>query len=77
MDEKFSPMCEADIQGGRPSIAPEKAMRAMLLQVCADAQGLDDQDALPVKPLRRRAPSSRQFFLVFEVCIAAFSLGII
>jgi len=26
-------MCEADIKGGRPSIAPEGLMRAMLLQV--------------------------------------------
>ena len=42
----------------------------------AAIQGLDAQDALPVKPLRRRAPSSRQF-LVFEVCITSLSLGII
>ena len=33
MDESFSAMYEADIKGGRPSIAPEKLMRAMLLQV--------------------------------------------
>lgn len=33
MDESFSAMYEADIRGGRPSIAPEKLMRAMLLQV--------------------------------------------
>lgn len=33
MDGKFSAMYEADIQGGCPSIAPEKLMRAMLLQV--------------------------------------------
>ncbi len=33
IDEKFSAMYEADIKGGRPSIAPEKLMRAMLLQV--------------------------------------------
>ena len=33
MDERFSAMNEADIKGGRPSIAPEKLMRAMLLQV--------------------------------------------
>jgi transposase len=33
MDEKFTAMYEADIKGGRPSIAPEKLMRAMLLQV--------------------------------------------
>ncbi len=33
MDAKFSGMYEADIKGGRPSIAPEKLMRAMLLQV--------------------------------------------
>lgn len=33
MDEKFSAMYEADIKGGRPSIAPQKPMRAMLLQV--------------------------------------------
>ncbi len=30
---KFSAMYEADIKGGRPSIAPEKPMGAMLLQV--------------------------------------------
>jgi transposase len=33
MEAKFSAMYEADIKGGRPSIAPEKLMRAMLLQV--------------------------------------------
>jgi transposase len=33
MDAQFSAMYEADIRGGRPSIAPEKLMRAMLLQV--------------------------------------------
>jgi len=32
-DDKFSAMYWADIKGGRPSIAPEKLMRAMLLQV--------------------------------------------
>lgn len=33
MDAKFSAMYEADVKGGRPSIAPDKLMRAMLLQV--------------------------------------------
>lgn len=33
MDAKFSAMVEADVKGGRPSIAPEKLVRAMLLQV--------------------------------------------
>jgi transposase len=33
MDAKFSAMYEDDIKGGRPSIAPEKLMRTMLLQV--------------------------------------------
>lgn len=33
MDSKFSAMYEADVKGGRPSIAPEKLMRAMMLQV--------------------------------------------
>lgn len=33
MDAKFSAMYEADIKGGRLSIAPEKLVRAMLLQV--------------------------------------------
>jgi transposase len=33
MDAKFSAMYEADVKGGRPSIAPQKLMRAMLLQV--------------------------------------------
>jgi transposase len=33
MDGLFAGMHEADIKGGRPSIAPEKLLRAMLLQV--------------------------------------------
>jgi transposase len=33
MDALFCGIYEADIKGGRPSIAPEKLMRAMLLQV--------------------------------------------
>lgn len=33
MDALFCGMYEADIKGGCPSIAPEKLMRAMLLQV--------------------------------------------
>jgi transposase len=33
MDELFSRMYEADVKGGRPGIAPEKLLRAMLLQV--------------------------------------------
>lgn len=33
MDGLFSRMYEADVKGGRPSIAPEKLMRAMLLQI--------------------------------------------
>ena len=33
MGELFSRMYEADVKGGRPSIAPEKLMRAMLLQI--------------------------------------------
>jgi transposase len=33
MGTKFSAMVEADVKEGRPSIAPEKLMRAMLLQV--------------------------------------------
>ena len=33
MDELFSRMYEADVKGGRPSVAPEKLMRAMLLQI--------------------------------------------
>ncbi len=32
MNAKLSAMYEADLKGGRPSIAPEKLMRAMLLQ---------------------------------------------
>ena len=32
-DRLFVGMYEADIKGGRPSIAPEKLLRAMLLQV--------------------------------------------
>jgi len=33
MDALFSRMYEADCQGGRPSVPPEKLLRAMLLQV--------------------------------------------
>lgn len=33
MDVLFARMYKADIKGGRPSIAPEKLMRAMLLQI--------------------------------------------
>lgn len=33
MDATLSEMYEADIKGGRPSIAPEKVMRAMLVHV--------------------------------------------
>ncbi|SEK06080.1 IS5 family transposase [Paraburkholderia diazotrophica] len=33
MNQVFAGMYEADIKGGRPSIAPEKLLRAMLLQV--------------------------------------------
>lgn len=33
MDEAFSRMYESDARGGRPSIAPEKLIRALLLQV--------------------------------------------
>jgi transposase len=33
MDGLFAQMYEADIKGGRPSIAPEKLLRAMLVQV--------------------------------------------
>jgi transposase len=33
MDALFARMYEVDIKGGRPSIAPEKLLRAMLLQV--------------------------------------------
>ena len=33
MEGLFAGMYEADIKGGRPSIAPEKLLHAMLLQV--------------------------------------------
>lgn len=33
MDALFSGMYGADVKGGRPSIAPEKLLRAMLLQM--------------------------------------------
>ncbi|MFP3534396.1 transposase, partial [Burkholderia sp. SIMBA_042] len=33
MDRLFAGMYEADLKGGRPSIAPEKLLRAMLIQV--------------------------------------------
>jgi len=33
MDGLFSAMYEVDVKGGRPSVAPEKLLRAMLLQI--------------------------------------------
>ena len=33
MDRVFAEMYEVDIKGGRPSIAPEKLLRAMLIQI--------------------------------------------
>jgi hypothetical protein len=33
MDRLFSAMYEVDVKGGRPSGAPEKPLRAMLLQI--------------------------------------------
>jgi transposase len=33
MDRLFAAMYEADVKGGRPSIAPKKLLRAKLLQV--------------------------------------------
>lgn len=33
MDELFSRMYEVDVNGGRPSVPPEKLLRAMLLQI--------------------------------------------
>ena len=33
MDDVFARMYEADAKGGRPSIAPEELVRALLLQV--------------------------------------------
>jgi transposase len=33
MDSVFSRMYESDVKGERPSIAPEKLIRALLLQV--------------------------------------------
>ena len=57
MDVKFSSMYVADIKGGRPSIAPEKLMRAMLLQVLYSVRSerqLDGADAIqPAVPLVR------------------------
>ncbi len=38
MDALFSRMYAPDIQGGRPSIAPEKLLRAMLLQVLSSVR---------------------------------------
>lgn len=33
MDRLFAEMYEVDIKGGRPSVAPEKLLRAMLIQI--------------------------------------------
>ena len=38
MHERFSAMYEADVKGGRLSIAPEKLVRAMLLQVLSSVR---------------------------------------
>src|SRR6201996_4144984 len=38
MDRLFAGMYEADIKGGRPSIAPEKLLRAMLLQILSSVR---------------------------------------
>lgn len=42
----FAQMYEDDIKGGRPSIAPEKLLRAMLLQVlysiCSERQLMEE-----------------------------------
>jgi hypothetical protein len=54
MDEKFSGMYEAEICGGRPSIAPEKLMRAMLQQVLfssAASGSWSSRSTTPAPPL--------------------------
>lgn len=33
MDRLFAAMYEVDIKGGKPSVAPEKLLRAMLIQI--------------------------------------------
>ena len=51
MDELFAQMYAADIKGGRPSIAPEKLLRAMLIQVLLQrALGAPTHGANPVQP---------------------------
>ena len=50
MDAKFSAMYEADVKGGRPSIAPEKLMRAMLLQVLFSVRSERQLVELPPLP---------------------------
>jgi transposase len=45
MDDVFARMYEADAKGGRPSIAPEKLVRALLLQVLYSIRS----ERMPVK----------------------------
>jgi len=62
MDAKFSAMYKADIKGGRPSIAPEKLMPAMLLQVLYSVRSERQLvEQLPYNPLFRWYVVSVQF----------------
>ena len=52
MDVLFSSMYAADVKGGRPSIAPEKLIRAMLLQVFYSVRSKAHADgADPLQPV--------------------------
>jgi hypothetical protein len=50
MDARFSAVHEADVKGGRPSIAPEKLVRAMLLQVLYSVRRASRASHLPGQP---------------------------
>ena len=51
MDDLFAQMYAADIKGGRPSIAPEKLLRAMLIQVLYSVRS--ERQLEPPRVLRR------------------------
>lgn len=62
MNGLFAEMYEADIKGGRPSIATEKLLRAMLLQVLYSVRSerqLMEQVVQPAVPLVYRTVHGR------------------
>src|SRR3954469_22430308 len=54
MDELFSRMYEADVKGGRPSVPPEKLLRAMLLQILFSIEHGREEALAVGRALQRR-----------------------